>query len=562
MGDLLNNTFDLLNLNNELTDVIKSKKIFIMFQDFDIESGGVCAAVFKKSNYLVNKGYDVTFLNMDDIKDFDNIIEFNINSKLMSPKIEFINIFQFYCDLNSNGDLKTVDIDSLISENVEKIINTDQSITLNYYNNKTFEKLVKQEKYIDNCLIYKKVEESDKEEFFTKDGFLYLSIIAVGSRKEYCLNMRDANSIKFKNVNGFLYNFLDEICSLDNKPFLMCESTLHWYHMHELETDVYKIGVLHGNPFIVKGELSNNVNKYIKHFKFIDNLDALVLLTRQCCDDVEKDFNQKPIVVIPNYILDDLINEDEILEKNLNSIKVFTRIAPEKQLDHLIKAFKIVGEEYDNVILEIYGRALSKREIGAYNKLTDLVSNLGLQSKIFFRGHVEDVNSLMKETLFTVSCSKHEGLPFVILESMSNGTPVICYDYKYGPRDLITDGVDGIIIEKDNIDLLAENMLNLLKNPQMAIEMGEKARYKIKTEFSETAVGKQWEELLLSIYVKNELQYKDKLLEDNLALVNENKKFKKENKNLKKFKSSILSSSSWRITKPLRKINALFKKIF
>ena len=161
---------------------------------------------------------------------------------------------------------------------------------------------------------------------------------------------------------------------------------------------------------------------------------------------------------------------------------------------------------------------------------------------------------------------------------MTNSTPVICYDINYGPRDVITDGEDGILVEPYNVEELADAMLYLLDNPEIAIEMGRKAREKIRNEFSQESAGKKWEDLFADVYVKSTLEdYKKQLKmsdtyddivkenkdvkKENRKIIKENDKVKKENKQLKRFKKEILNSTSWKITKPIRKLKALLKKI-
>ena len=58
--------------------------------------------------------------------------------------------------------------------------------------------------------------------------------------------------------------------------------------------------------------------------------------------------------------------------------------------------------------------------------------------------------------MYILLTSLYEGFALVIQESIANGTPVISYDIKYGPRDMIQDGVNGYLVEDGNIDQLAE----------------------------------------------------------------------------------------------------------
>ena len=176
------------------------------------------------------------------------------------------------------------------------------------------------------------------------------------------------------------------------------------------------------------------------------------------------------------------------------------------------------------------------------------------------------------------------------MESMTNSTAVISYDCYYGPSELITNKVDGIIIEQDNIDELAAAILRLVDNPEIAIEMGKKGKEKMKNNYTLSNIAPKWEDLFIDIYAEAEIndfvqkatlkdnydelslqneslrRANDELDKNNSKLKNQNHNLEKsnsqikdENKELKKFKKEILSSTSWKITGPLRKITQLFK---
>jgi glycosyltransferase involved in cell wall biosynthesis len=71
--------------------------------------------------------------------------------------------------------------------------------------------------------------------------------------------------------------------------------------------------------------------------------------------------------------------------------------------------------------------------------------------------------------------STFEGSPRVITESMSRGTPAISYTIRYGPRDLIDDGVDGLLVDRHEPAALATAIVSLLSDPDRVLEMGRQA---------------------------------------------------------------------------------------
>lgn len=545
------------NSDDEIAKIIKNKDIFFIFEDFNIEFGGLSNAVFKRANYLANQGYSITLLNLDPIKNFQYILDKFYNDEVLSEKVKFFNPYDYYSKKNcSSNNYKLTNFDEINSNNelfTEIIENDDNSVTVNYFKDDSFESLIKSELYIENILIYRKILKPRKQEFFTKDGFKYLKITRKKRKEIFTLYDKEKdNSIKFKGINNFLYHFMDEICSKTFKPFLLCDSTSHRYNMNGVKTDAYKIGVMHGNPYVLDNEPIDYISPKINHLSHLDDLEVVVLLTNEVKYDIVKELKQDKFVVIPNFIPDENL-ETELVPKELNKIRIFSRISSEKQISDAINAFNIVLDSKPDAILEIYGRALTDNEKSELSKLKKLITELNLENNVLFKGHIDDVNEEMQKSLCTLIISKHEGLPLALLESMANATPVICYNFKYSPKDVITDGVDGIIVEKGNINQLANEMINLLNNPQKAIELGLNARERIKNNFSTSSTGYKWEELLRNVFIKTTLNDLNNMSGEIMAL-------KKENKKLKKINKSMANSKSWKLTKPLRKLFNLFKK--
>ena len=82
----------------------------------------------------------------------------------------------------------------------------------------------------------------------------------------------------------------------------------------------------------------------------------------------------------------------------------------------------------------------------------------------------------------------------VILESMVCGVPVVSFDCPHGPRNIIKNGEDGILVDYLNTQALAENICKLIENPKLRKTMGEKARSNIK-RFTKENVMRQWTDL-------------------------------------------------------------------
>ena len=540
----------------EVKNIIKNKDTYFLSPKLEIEMGGLGRTVLYRANFLADEGYNITLLNIGPVKNYEYIIEFYKNKDLFSENISFVNIFEYYSQKNTCGENRPT-LSHNLSENIFKNENSDKSITLKYLSENS--QLIKTETYIDECMVYQQCDQFNR--YFTKDGFNYLTHDKVN--KKFILKDKPAGiTYEFESQSQFLYHFLEEICLNREKPFIVCDSTSHWYDANVISLkDAYKIGSMHGSPFVGFNP-KNKISEKIKHLKYFDNINRLVLLTNDLKNDLKDKYDPNKLVVIPNFVFEGNLNYEPV-KKDLNKIAIFSRISHEKQISHAIKAFDIVTKQKDDAILEIYGGASSPDEEKEDKKIKDLVKKLKLEDKVIFKGFTSDIAQPMRESLATLLTSKHEGLPLSILESMTNSTAVISYDCYYGPSELISNDVDGILIEKNNIDQLAESILRLLDNPDLAIEMGKKGKEKIINNYTLSHIAPKWENLFAEIYVESELNdFIDDIAIKNRypKLISQNKKLKTENNQLKKFKKDILSSTSWKITAPLRKLKQIFKR--
>lgn len=209
-----------------------------------------------------------------------------------------------------------------------------------------------------------------------------------------------------------------------------------------------------------------------------------------------------------------LTNEDKIQWKDVNNIKVIhnpTPIFPEvcsalsykrvmavgryiyqKGFDSLLKSWKIVSQSHPDWHLTIYG-AGDRKEYQA------LANELGIQENCSLEGPVSDgmVNKYMENSIYVLS-SRFEGLPMVLLEATSCGLPVVSFACPCGPKDIITDGVNGYLVEPENIEALAERICYLIEHEELRKEMGKAARKRAE-DFKEEKIMRQWIDLFENI---------------------------------------------------------------
>ena len=553
LSKLMSNCFD--ESREDVRQIVLGKDLNFVFKDLLIQPGGTGVAVITRANKLAERGYNINLISINEIQDYDEIRKYFYEVQNISERINFVNMFEYYSKMNTSSPQiakhSTDGSDYIIKE----INNPDSSITYEYYDKSDSSKKIMSELYVKGALAYRFVNENSKREYFTPDGFNYLEII---NNKCYLSNRQSGTTIMFGSYSEFLGYFLDEYCRTSTeKPFIIFDNTFNGYHIRHVDSHkTMKIASIHGNPYYRSGKPEINsdrtVNKDITHFQSINDYRSFVVLTDSMKEDLTNDTNYRNFVSIPNLISEDKFDY-ESPKKDLKKIGIFTRISHGKNLSDCLKAFRMVCDKISDAQLDIYGRA-DKSEI---EKLTRLACDLEIDGNVNFRGFISDVDSEMRSCLCTLMSSYYEGLPMAILESMANSTPVISYDTNYGPRDIISNGVDGIVVEFGDYEAMAEHIIDFLDNPQKAIDMGLKAKQNIKDNYSSEIVCDKWEDLFIDTYARSEIEDFQRLFNEQ----NKNKKLEKENQSQSKFKKDVPNSTSRKLTKPLRSLNSLLNRI-
>jgi glycosyltransferase involved in cell wall biosynthesis len=170
------------------------------------------------------------------------------------------------------------------------------------------------------------------------------------------------------------------------------------------------------------------------------------------------------------------------------------RLVPQKGFDLLVPAFAPVARRRPDWRLRIYGHARPYR----YHALRRLIFEHELYNEVLLMGRTERLGEEMARASLFVLSSRFEGLPMVIIEAMSKGLPVVAFDCPTGPREMIDDGVDGILVPEGDVAALGEAMLELIEDEPKRRRYGAAALEKARS-YDIEVIGAQWEQLIASI---------------------------------------------------------------
>ncbi len=196
-------------------------------------------------------------------------------------------------------------------------------------------------------------------------------------------------------------------------------------------------------------------------------------------------------VSIPNPLsFDPISNEkyEELFPKRANILAVGRLDAYKvKGFDNLIVAFSSIAKKHPDVFLDIAGEG-SEQSI---NILKEISESHGVGNKVRFLGYCNNIDELMKDHSIFVMSSRHEGFGMALVEAMALGCACVSFDL-IGPGEIIIDGIDGVMVENQNIEDLAMKIELLLDNSQLRYFLGLHAIEDIK-RFNPNAITNKWE---------------------------------------------------------------------
>jgi len=207
--------------------------------------------------------------------------------------------------------------------------------------------------------------------------------------------------------------------------------------------------------------------------------------------------SKKMVRTIHNPIVIDDIRKLSLrddLESNIKyatpCVATISRLSSEKGVHFLIQGFKILLEKMDAHLVIIGG--------GVERPLLERMSkSLGIEEKVTFTGWMDNPFKHLKKTDIFVLPSLWEGFPMAVLEAMACGVPVVAADSSGGIREVIEDGVNGILIEPGSPVAIADSVYALLSNKEKMERMTREA-YKGIEEFDVERIKKKYEDLIFN----------------------------------------------------------------
>ena len=243
----------------------------------------------------------------------------------------------------------------------------------------------------------------------------------------------------------------------------------------------------------------------MKIFKILDNFIyskylKIVCISKQVQNSLIKWVPKikEKIEIIPNGIpIDSIYNNNPSIKKY--DVLFVGRLVGQKGINFLLEAVNILQKKYKKIIrVAIVGDGPLKKE------LIKMCEELKIKNSVEFLGFQRDVDQIMRSSRVLVLPSRYEGFGLVLLDAMKNKLPIIATNVG-GIPEIINNGHEGILVQKENPKILANSINRVLKDSEL------------RNQFIQNAYKKVQEHYSIEKYAHNMFSLYSKMIGDNLC---------------------------------------------
>jgi|GEM_PF-1566999 len=217
----------------------------------------------------------------------------------------------------------------------------------------------------------------------------------------------------------------------------------------------------------------------------MDQFDLVAVLTHRQLDDLRQTGAAGSSArVIPNSRSFEPLGPISARQRGRGV--ALSRLSDQKQLDHAVDAIARASRTNPAISLDIYGEGELRSDLEAQ------IAELGAESAVALKGFSTTAREELGKAWFSVLSSKFEGQPLALLEAMASGCIPVAYDIRYGPSDIITDGVDGFLVPAGDSQALEQTILRVSALPEAEAERMRSAAQARARQFSDETVLKLW----------------------------------------------------------------------
>ncbi len=231
---------------------------------------------------------------------------------------------------------------------------------------------------------------------------------------------------------------------------------------------------------------------YLSRKKYRKNIDLIIAISQGVKKVLVKGgINTLKIKVIPSGIdyspFEDAASSD-YLRKELSFepedflVGIVAHLADHKGHEYLIEASRILKQKAPRIKMIIVGDGPLQM------KLSKKAKEIKVEEMVFFLGFREDIPQILASLDLFVLSSKLEGMGTSIMDAMASSLPVVATRVG-GIPEVVVDGETGLLVPPKNPEALAEAILRIYNNRELAEQLGQKGHEVVHAKFSAEAMA-------------------------------------------------------------------------
>ncbi|ACV22495.1 Probable poly(glycerol-phosphate) alpha-glucosyltransferase [Slackia heliotrinireducens] len=458
---------------------------FFLCKRLNVNMGGLTHATLNRARVFANHGIRVVVLTMDFNPEYPNIYEALRARHGLPENATFLNIHEFL-----SGE----------HYGVEGVETTEMIAGMEVTQ-------FKAECGLSKRIARKPDEVPFDERYYDSNGLMYLARRYDKDKKDYfCIVTANGERRVYPSLLSLRQHFISVLHAKYPDAYFILDSRFHEgvFSDNPFDMSIKKAAVFHAShvrsPMEIDSPLEDLSHRIVTHH---EQFDALVFLTERQRSYFQNRYGHRD----GTFIIKHPIVEPELKPKDSNGKRavMVTRLVDTKQVDQAIEAVALAAKSIEGLTLDVYGEGAQM----AY--LKDMAIQCGVADIVNFRGYVEHASEIVADYDVSLLTSSTEALCLAIPESLVAGTPVIAYDCKFGPAELIQDGVNGRLVPLNNVNALARAIVEVLGNDELLAEMSQHA-LETRGLFTDDAIMERWEEVLAWMDAR-EASYADRFLE-------------------------------------------------
>ncbi len=201
---------------------------------------------------------------------------------------------------------------------------------------------------------------------------------------------------------------------------------------------------------------------------------------------LRENFSLKKVTFIPNPLDFEQIDALRYLPVDYPKpyLLALGQLIPQKGFDLLISAY---AQSRAAKVLDL----LIIGEGSERQRLQQQIDNLDLSQRVHLKGTANNPYAYYQQAQMFIAASRHEGYPNTLLEALACECPVIATNCPTGPREILINGTNGILVDNENIGQLANAIDYLMENPALRKKFQQNARLTVE-HLPVSIIAQQW----------------------------------------------------------------------